>query len=72
MTITHEMNMHNCQLCTNEWLGRCYYEKHYGKDVSLDNEPCYSYEFGGTEHRLKEIEQHERENNNERIISKTI
>lgn len=35
MHITHEMNMHNCQLCRKEWLGRCFGKK-YGKDVSVD------------------------------------
>ena len=55
MHITHEMNMHNCQLCRKEWLGRCFGKK-YGKDVSVDNEPCKCYEFGGSEERLKEIE----------------
>lgn len=49
------MNMHNCQLCRKEWLGRCFGKK-YGKDVSVDNEPCKCYEFGGSEERLKEIE----------------
>lgn len=58
--ITPEMNMHNCQLCRKEWLGRCV-GKYRGKDVSLDNEPCDSYEFAGTAQRLKEIEQHEKE-----------
>lgn len=38
-----------------EWLGRCFGKK-YGKDVSVDNEPCKCYEFGGSEERLKEIE----------------
>lgn len=55
MHITKEMNMHNCQLCRKEWLGRCFGKK-YGKDVSVDNEPCKCYEFGGSEERLKEIE----------------
>lgn len=55
MHITHEMNMHNCQLCRKEWLGRCFGKK-YGKDVSVDNEPCKCYEFGGSKERLKEIE----------------
>lgn len=55
MHITHEMNMHNCQLCRKEWLGRCFGKK-CGKDVSVDNEPCKCYEFGGSEERLKEIE----------------
>lgn len=55
MHITHEMNMHNCQLCRKEWLGRCFGKK-YGKDVSVDNELCKCYEFGGSEERLKEIE----------------
>lgn len=55
MNITHEMNMHNCQLCKNEWLGRCL-GKYYGIDVSIDNEPCDNYEFGGSEQRLKKIE----------------
>ena len=41
MHITKEMNMHNCQLCRKEWLGRCFGKK-YGKDVSVDNEPCKS------------------------------
>ena len=53
--ITKEMNMHNCQLFRKEWLGRCFGKK-YGKDVSVDNEPCKCYEFGGSEERLKEIE----------------
>lgn len=55
MHITHEMNMHNCQLCRKEWFGRCFGKK-YGKDVSVDNELCKCYEFGGSEERLKEIE----------------
>lgn len=55
MHITKEMNMHNCQLCRKEWLGRCFGKK-YEKDVSVDNEPCKYYEFGGSEERLKEIE----------------
>ena len=55
MHITKKMNMHNCQLCRKEWLGRCFGKK-YGKDVSVDNEPCKCYEFGGSEERLKEIE----------------
>lgn len=55
MNITHEMNMHNCQLCKKEWLGRCFGKK-YGKDVSVDNEPCKCYKFGGSKERLKEIE----------------
>lgn len=66
MRITHEMNMHNCLLCKNEWLGRCCHEKHYGKDVSVDNEPCDSYEYCGTEQRLKEIEQCEKGVKNDR------
>ena len=53
--ITPEMNMHNCQLCNKEWLGRCL-GKHYGKDVSVNNKPCDCYEFGGSKERLKEIE----------------
>ncbi len=53
--ITHEMNMHNCQLCQSEWLGRCLGE-HYGADVSVDNEPCNHYKFAGSPERLKEIE----------------
>lgn len=63
--ITHEMNMHNCQLCNHEWLGRCLCEntEHYGKDVSVHNEPCVYYEFGGTAQRLKEIEQNMRKEN---------
>lgn len=24
---------HNCHLCKNEWLGRCFGSKHYGMDV---------------------------------------
>lgn len=54
--ISHEMNKHNCQLCVNEYLGRCWYTSNYGKDVSTENEPCSHYEFGSTEERLKEIE----------------
>lgn len=50
MHITKDMNMHR-----KEWLGRCFGKK-YGKDVSIDNEPCKCYEFGGSEERLKEIE----------------
>ena len=66
MHITHEMNMHNCQLCRKEWLGRCFGKK-YGKDVSVDNEPCKCYEFGGSKERLKEIE-----NNNLKSAHKKI
>lgn len=61
MKITHEMNMHNCQLCRNECLGRCHHDKHYGKDVSVNNVPCDDYEYGGTEERLEEIERCEKE-----------
>lgn len=53
--ITHEMNKHNCQLCQLEYLGRCF-GKYRGKDVSVENEPCEDYKFGGTEERLLEIE----------------
>jgi hypothetical protein len=56
MHITHEMNRHNCQLCKHEWLGRCFVEKNYGKDVSVENEPCLNYKFNGSYKRLKEIE----------------
>ena len=55
MYISHEMNKHNCQLCKHEFCGCCLGKK-YGEDVSLDNEPCDEYEFGGTEERLHEIE----------------
>ena len=27
---------HNCHLCKNEWLGRCFGSKHYGLDVSME------------------------------------
>ena len=50
------MNRHNCQLCKYEFLGRCLYENNYGKDVSLENEPCSNYKFAGSPERLKEIE----------------
>lgn len=60
MYISYEMNKHNCQLCKHEFLGRCLGKK-YGEDVSLDNEPCDEYEFGGTEARLHEIESQESE-----------
>lgn len=61
--ITDEMNMHNCQLCENEWLGRCLCAntEYYGNDVSYHNEPCKYYVFSGTEQRLKEIEQNMKE-----------
>lgn len=36
-------------------VGRCFGKK-YGKDVSVDNEPCKCYEFGGSKERLKEFE----------------
>lgn len=55
MQITYEMNKHNCQLCQKEWLGRCFGGR-FGKDVSIDNEPCNEYKFGGSEERLREIE----------------
>lgn len=58
MHITPEQNMHNCQLCRKEWLGRCFGKK-YGKDVSVNNQPCKCYEFGGTQERLAEIEKEE-------------
>lgn len=53
--ITPEMNLHNCQLCQSEYLGRCLGE-HYGIDVSENNEPCTHYKFAGSLERLKEIE----------------
>ena len=53
--ISPEENRHNCQLCEYEWLGRCF-NKYCGKDVSMDNEPCEFYSFGGSEERLAEIE----------------
>lgn len=59
MHITPEQNKHNCQLCRKEWLGRCFGKK-YGKDVSVNNQPCKCYEFGGTQERLAEIEREER------------
>ena len=59
MHITPEQNKHNCQLCKSEWLGRCFNDSNHGKDVSVDNEPCNSYEFGGTQERLSEIEKEE-------------
>lgn len=46
-------------MCKSEWLGRCFNGSNYGKDVSVDNEPCNSYEFGGTQERLSEIEKEE-------------
>lgn len=49
---------HNCHLCKNEWLGRCFGSKHYGKDVSLSDVPiCDEYVYGGSEEHLKEIEE---------------
>lgn len=48
---------HNCHLCVYEWLGRCF-GKYYGKDVSVDDTPvCEFYLYGGSEERLKEIEE---------------
>lgn len=52
--IKHEDNKHNCQLCTHEFLGRCGIG--IRNDVSMENEPCDNYHFGGTDERLKEIE----------------
>jgi len=47
---------HNCHLCKNEWLGRCF-GKYHGKDVSVDDLPiCDEYIYGGIEEHLKEIE----------------
>lgn len=52
---------HNCHLCRNEWLGRCFGSKHYGKDVSVNDTPvCEEYEYGGSQERLREIEALER------------
>lgn len=59
MNISREQNKHNCQLCKSEWLGRCFNARNHGKDVSIDNEPCESYEFDGTPERLAEIEREE-------------
>ena len=67
MHITHEMNKHNCQLCKKEFLGRCFGER-FGTDVSVDNEPCDGYEFGGSEKRLREIER----NNEQEQIKREI
>lgn len=47
---------HNCHLCKNERLGRCF-GKYYGKDVSVDDMSiCDEYIYGGSEEHLKEIE----------------
>ena len=47
---------HNCHLCKNEWLGRCF-GKYHGKDVSVDDLPiCEEYIYGGSEEHLIEIE----------------
>lgn len=27
---------HNCHLCKKEWLSRCFGNKHYGMDVSME------------------------------------
>ena len=46
---------HNCHLCKKEWLGRCFGSK-YGEDVSVNDTPvCDSYEFGGSDDKLKLI-----------------
>ena len=58
MYISPDLIMHNCQLCKKEWLGRCF-GNHYGQDVSMNNEPCAGYEFGGTAERLQEIKNRE-------------
>lgn len=29
---------HNCHLCKNEWLGRCFGSKYYGMSVSMDGD----------------------------------
>lgn len=51
---------HNCHLCKKEWLGRCF-GKYHGKDVSVEDTPvCDEYVFGGTEERLKEIKEMEK------------
>lgn len=35
------MNLeHNCRQCKNEWLGRCFRDYNYGKDVSVTDEIC--------------------------------
>jgi len=48
---------HNCHLCKNEWLGRCF-GKYHGKDVSVEDMPiCEEYIYGGIEDHLREIEQ---------------
>lgn len=48
---------HNCFLCKNEWLGRCFGSKHFGKDVSMnDKSICDEYDYGGSDEILAEIE----------------
>lgn len=62
---------HNCHLCKNEWLGRCYGSNNYGMDVSMEGDReenmknfgyggdmpiCKEYIYGGTTEHLKEIE----------------
>lgn len=42
------------KIINSETLGRCFGKK-YGKDVSVDNEPCKCYEFGGSKERLKKL-----------------
>lgn len=59
---------HNCRLCRNEWLGRCFSDKLHGKDVSMNGDRykneygsgdlpiCDDYIYGGSEEHLKRIQ----------------
>lgn len=49
---------HNCWLCKKEWLSRCFGETHYGEAVD-DDMICEEYVFGGSEERLREIQEME-------------
>jgi len=60
---------HNCQLCKNEFCGRCFCVKYYGMDVSVENTPvCEQYHFNGTPERLKEIIEMEKESTARKIL----
>ena len=60
---------HNCQLCKNEFRGRCFCVKYYGMDVSVENTPvCEQYHFNGTPERLKEIIEMEKESTARKIL----
>lgn len=58
---------HNCRQCAKEWLGRCFGEMFYGKDVSVNDNICTEFIDGRSPDKvtfdtLGQLENYLREN----------